>query len=306
MKINRIYKEKYSGCVYNFEVEETHTYIANNIVVHNCHENSTIRGKHGDIMGAEFIEHLHPYTELAIGGGNPLSHPDLIPFLEKCKKFNLIPSMTVNETHFMSNLSLLHHLVDTELIYGLGVSLNEISDEFIEEIIKFENAVIHVINGIVTIAELAALKEKNLKILILGYKEFRRGAAFYQDDRKKQIIDKNKTRLCYALPNIIGENWFSTISFDNLAIKQLNVNSLMSTEDWNKFYMGDDGIDGDFDSATMYIDLVNQEFAKNSCSDVRYPLQSNATKMYNFLRTSIQGAVKQIDDTKIAESFRSL
>ena len=50
-----------------------------------CHENSTPDGLHGDIMNLKFIETLLPYTELAIGGGNPLTHPDLIPFLEKCK-----------------------------------------------------------------------------------------------------------------------------------------------------------------------------------------------------------------------------
>ena len=39
-----------------------------------CHENSTKDGVHGDIMNAKFIDTLHPYTELAIGGGNPLDN----------------------------------------------------------------------------------------------------------------------------------------------------------------------------------------------------------------------------------------
>ena len=46
-----------------------------------CHENSTKNGLHGDLDVA-FIETLKPYTELAIGGGNPLDHPSLVPFLE--------------------------------------------------------------------------------------------------------------------------------------------------------------------------------------------------------------------------------
>ena len=41
-----------------------------------CHENSTCDGKHGNILFAGFIDKLHPYTEIAIGGGNPLAHPD--------------------------------------------------------------------------------------------------------------------------------------------------------------------------------------------------------------------------------------
>ena len=51
-----------------------------------CHEDSNINGKHGDILNAEFINTIKPYTEIACGGGNALSHPDLIPFLIKLKE----------------------------------------------------------------------------------------------------------------------------------------------------------------------------------------------------------------------------
>jgi len=47
-----------------------------------CHEDSTKQGLHGN-LNVGFIETLQPFTELAIGGGNPLDHPDLIYFLEK-------------------------------------------------------------------------------------------------------------------------------------------------------------------------------------------------------------------------------
>ena len=50
-----------------------------------CHENSGPDGKHGKILNVPFLESLHKYTQLAIGGGNVLEHPDLIPFLIWCK-----------------------------------------------------------------------------------------------------------------------------------------------------------------------------------------------------------------------------
>ena len=37
-----------------------------------CHEGSSPFGKHGDILSPSWLDKLHPYTELAIGGGNPL------------------------------------------------------------------------------------------------------------------------------------------------------------------------------------------------------------------------------------------
>ena len=67
-----------------------------------CHENSTIDGLHGN-LNAFFINTLHPYTEVAIGGGNPLEHPDLKRFLIKLKKKNVIANMTINQIHFMNN-----------------------------------------------------------------------------------------------------------------------------------------------------------------------------------------------------------
>ena len=81
------------------------------------------------------------------------------------------------------------------------------------------------------------------------------------------------------LPIIIKENWFEVVSFDNLAVQQLEAERLMSEEDWNQFYMGDDG------SATMYIDMVKKEFAKSSTSTERYPLEDDIKTMFKKIRT---------------------
>ena len=251
-----------------------------------CHENSTRDGKHGDIMPPSFIDKLHPYTEIAIGGGNPLEHPDLVPFLEKLKSLKMIPSMTIRQNDFMDNLDLITELVDKKLIYGLGISLvTTKQDGFIEDVQKFPNAVIHVINGIVTLDELEMLAYHNLKILILGYKEVRRGKdLFYSDLATQSWIMQLRKETYDMLPQIIGCRWFNVVSFDNLAIKQLNPQRLMSKEKWDEMYMGDDGIDGEMTSASMFIDMVERQFAKNSCSMERYPLMNNITDMYNVLR----------------------
>ena len=249
-----------------------------------CHENSTKDGLHGDIMSEGFIDKLHPYTELAIGGGNPLEHPDLVPFLEKCQRLNLIPSMTVNQFHFMRNKDFLKDLVDQRLIYGLGISLTHVTEEFVEAVKEFPNAVIHVINGIVHPTQLESIANNGFKILILGYKEFRRGEVMYQ--HQSAAIEQLKQMLYDRLPRIINEGWFEVVSFDNLAIKQLDARRLMSEEDWSQFYMGDDGQDGNMTSASMYVDMVNREFAKSSTSTERYPLEDDIVTMFAKIRTN--------------------
>lgn len=242
-----------------------------------CHENSVPNGEIGDIMNLKFIDGLHEYTELAIGGGNPLEHPDLVPFLQKCKRLKLIPSMTVNQVHFMKNQSLIQSLVDNQLIYGLGISLVDANNDFVSAVKKIPNAVIHVINGIVTLEQLEKLKAAgNLKILILGYKEFRRGVSLYNS--KKSEIEHIKSILHDVLPEIVNNGWFEAVSFDNLAVQQLDPKRLMSDSQWNEFYLGDDGF------ATMYIDAVNGEFARSSTSTERYPIKDNIKEMFDVVR----------------------
>jgi hypothetical protein len=239
-----------------------------------CHENSTKDGMHGDILNPKFINTLRPYTEMAIGGGNPLAHPDLIQFLEKLKERKIIANMTINQVHFENSQALVRELVDSELIHGLGVSLVDATKEFVELIKQYPNAVIHVINGILKPSDIDVLKDNDIKMLILGYKQFRRGIDWYEV--KHDDITVKQNWLYENLPSIV--NQFKVVSFDNLAIEQLEVNRLMSEEDWNEFYMGDDGM------YTMYIDLVNQKFARCSIAENRYDLLDNIVDMFNVVR----------------------
>lgn len=243
-----------------------------------CHEAATPDGKHGEIMDANFMRYIKPYTELALGGGNVLEHPDFIPFLELCKEKKLIPSITVNQEHFMKNLDLLAELRDKKLIYGLGVSLVYPTDEFVNAVREFPNAVIHVIAGIVSNTSLSKLYDRGLKLLILGYKQFRKGKTYYKSSVDTQVrIDCGINWLKENIKDIIRK--FDVVSFDNLAIKQLDIKSIMTQEEWDQFYMGDDG------QFTMYIDTVNKEFAVSSTSKKRYPYTNETVEeMFNIVR----------------------
>ena len=252
-----------------------------------CHEGSHINGKHSDALHSHVWNTFRPYTEVALGGGSVTGYPDLVPLLERLKSLHLIPNITVRQEEFMSNLPLIRKLTDEKLIYGLGISLsNPNQEDFIKTVKEFPNAVIHVINGIVSLTELRKLANNNLKILILGYKEVRKGKILLANSAQNTIINNNKEALYAFLPKIITERWFDVVSFDNLAIKQLNPKGrFVSDEDWETIYMGDDGLDGEQTSASMYIDLVENEFARNSCDvDHRMPVGNMSVKeMYKIL-----------------------
>lgn len=240
-----------------------------------CYAENNINGKHADLMNLNFLDTIHPYTEIAING-NDLTHPDLIPFLNKMKQKKVIVSMTVNQKHFEKKEDFIKELIDKELIYGLGVSLVNPTNEFIERIKKYPNAVIHTINGLLNKEILDKLSNNGLKILILGYKELGRGIQYKESHN--EIIEENKKWLKHNLKDYL--NKFEVVSFDNLSIKQLDVKSLMSNDEWDSFYQGDDG------SHTLFIDGVKKEFACSSLSRDRYPLKDNIIDMFEVIRNA--------------------
>ena len=241
-----------------------------------CHEGSTSNGKHGDILNEKFINTFHEYQECALGGGDITSHPDLIPFLEKLKKKKVIANITVNQIHFEKEQELIRKLVGERLIYGLGVSLVKPTDKFIDLVKQYPNAVIHTINGILTESDVKAMENNNLKMLILGYKHLRRGNEYFEHERER--IKENQNWLYKNLDDITGK--FKVVSFDNLAIEQLDVKRLMSDKEWDEFYQGDDG------SSTYYIDMVECKFARSSTApfNKRYDLLDSVDEMFKVIR----------------------
>ena len=183
--------------------------------------------------------------------------------------------MTVNQTHFMENWALLKFLCEEKLIYGLGVSLVDANDKFIAKVKEFPNAVIHIINGVVTKEQLDKMADNNLKVLILGYKNFRRGVKYYEEFSEN--VDKNKKMLYDYLEEMLTK--FHVVSFDNLALEQLEVKRLLTEEEWNEFYMGNDG------KYTMYIDLVKEQFALCSVAEKRFDLLDDIKPMFEKVKS---------------------
>lgn len=239
-----------------------------------CHECSTLDGAIADLK-APFLETLRPYTELAIGGGNPLEHPGLVEFLKRMKAQKVICNMTVHLDHFIWSYDMIHSLVDDGLIHGLGISVNrKLLKAEIDEIKKFPNAVVHVIAGIVSPCVLDSLSDNGIKLLILGYKSYGRGKAYVY--RFSDSVYKNILFLRKDLPHLSSH--FPVISFDNLAIEQLCIRDIVGEDQWAKSYMGDDG------QYTMYIDLVKNEYAISSTSE-RHPIvHDNIEDMFKSVR----------------------
>lgn len=243
-----------------------------------CYEGCGPKGKHAD-LNQPFFDTIHSGTEIAING-NDLSHPELFDFLQRMKNRGVIVNMTVNQIHFEKYFDILKAWMNDKLIWGLGVSLVEPTTKFIMMMKQIPNAIIHVINGIVTVPQLIKLADNNFKVLILGYKQLQRGKDYYESNSfyvGELQRDLNKT----LFDEIIPQNWFKIISFDNLALEQLNVREHVNGEAWEKNYLGEDG------QFSFYIDAVDGTFAKNSVAPAneRYSIMDNVDDMFNFIRS---------------------
>lgn len=235
-----------------------------------CHEQSSLNGIHANLT-ANFIVTLRAGTELAIGGGNPLSHPDLIPFLIGLKAQGIIPNITINERHLVHYSNLIEESIAEKLIYGLGISLATYEKSTFDFALNHPNVVFHVICGIADEEKLIALGGEGYKLLVLGYKKKGRGEEYYSKEIQKNILSFYK-----RLP-IITEK-YGIVSFDNLALKQLNIQNRIDPALWEERFMGDDG------QNTMYIDLVKGEYAVSSTSNTRYPILDNIDDMFERVR----------------------
>jgi hypothetical protein len=235
-----------------------------------CHEGSTKNGKHANLCAA-FLDTLRPFTEVAIGGGSVSSHPQIDDFLRDLKKKKILANITVHEKELLSNYERIQRWIDEGLVKGIGVSICSIMNE---KVFKFashnKNTVLHIIAGLTPMEMIESYGGMDLKLLILGYKNWGRGAEYYRNDQKH--IEETMREAEERIDHVFA--MFKVVSFDNLALRQLNIKGHVDDDVWNAFYQGSDA------THTMYVDLVKREFAATSTSEKRCALTETIDEMF--------------------------
>ena len=220
-----------------------------------CHEKSTVEGKHASLDNIYNILRDAPaWTEFALGGGNPLDHPDLIDILSMMKGSDLITNLTVNAVHLGRYKSLLDKIIKEGLVFWLGISYNKFFKDQIKQF-DYEHKVVHMIAWVNSFEEIRDVVLANKKVLILGYKTRWRGEQYFSEIVRLKI---EKTK--WYLPYLIG---FGMLCFDNLGVEQLGPQRFFTDKNWGKMYMWDDG------QHTMYIDAVTNTYAMTSFAKER-------------------------------------
>ena len=180
-----------------------------------CHERSNPQGRAAsveEILTA--IDGLPRGVEVAIGGGDPLSHPYLSTILYEFYKRGFISNITIHQDQVGGLIY--SSIIGPGTYYGVGVSVvDPDSMHYISGIM--DNYVMHLIVGVNKVQDLITLHEKGFrKFLLLGYKTFGRGIDYRLNHN--QEIDNNIRDWKISLSKLIHLSSDTVISFDNLSI----------------------------------------------------------------------------------------
>lgn len=234
-----------------------------------CYINASKEGKHGELIKdsklVSYINSIPEYTELAI---NYAEHPDLEEFLIKLSENNIIVNITINQIDLMKNYERIIDFQKRKLIFGIGISILRLSAELIDIVHHLENVVFHIIIGVSSLKMLHNMPS-DYKILLLGYKTKGRGENVIPD------IKQYKKNLFWVIRK------FNIVSFDNLALNQLDIKNYITKDIWEESYMGEDG------QYSFYIDTVEKKYYKSSLDCVGYLIGNKTIKeMFNHVKNS--------------------
>lgn len=212
-----------------------------------CHESARTDGTECD-----YDELLHKLIglpggiELAIGCN--VFTDKLYDFLKACYERGYICNLTVNQLTIKKHEKMLNKAIQHNYVRGIGISYRGINDCVIPQSLKdYENTVIHVIAGIDDIDEIMKLDAK--KILVLGEKDF----GF---NKGKVDLQSTNHKKWYMYVRKLFDI-FEVVSFDNLALEQLNIKRFLPDSVYEQFYQGEH---------SFYINAVDQTYARSSRS----------------------------------------
>jgi len=250
-----------------------------------CHEGSFPGGKIFNLDRTIKVLSKLPRVpiELAIGGGDILcndSMESVTNFIKWAVDYGFEVNGTINIKSFPRDGSLTPGMLRImSLLDNVGISIEncnlfkEREDEILDTSdpvkvaisgVPWRNKVFHVILGIFSVSDLRDVL-KGLyswdcdKLLILGYKSFGRGKNM--NPLNKELIEEYREVIKDYLHH--EKERTTTIGFDNLALEQLDLKSIVQKNHWEKFYLGEEFTN------SMYIDAVEETFAPTSRSTDR-------------------------------------
>ena len=243
-----------------------------------CYAGSTPKGQHAEFsflqkvirqLSTTYKAQYERMTEFAIGGGNPLEHPEFNKIVELIKENGNIANVTINVSDIPELIKNKERIkVFKKNIRGIGVSLTDVSQvktlvELKKKLDKSDCRItVHLIPELigadmVIAIEKEMLKNQMYKILFLGYKNCGRG----ENQPIMTLTDEDLNKIAEQFGSLSIDTAFANTYKKWL---QDSIESFSYTVTLNE---------GEF---SMFIDGVNKKAYKSSYQlDKGYSLESD-------------------------------
>lgn len=228
-----------------------------------CYQNSTKEGKHADVSYIDSVIRClseHHVFEVAIGGGDPIAHPNFDGILRTCRYYGVVPNFTVSNLDWLDDPDkrekwldfcggIAYSVTSFYSVRELGFAINK----YELPLHKFQ---VQIIEGVINEYHFDQILEEcyyhNLTLTILGYKHTGRGKDFANKKRlhefdwlsivKKKVWHENKS-IRIGVDTVIAEKYKE--QFKNLGVNEI-------------FFTTREG------SFSCYIDAVKQQIGPSS------------------------------------------
>ena len=227
-----------------------------------CYQNSSKGGKHADVSYIDSVIRClseHQVFEVALGGGDPTTHPNFSGILRTCQYYGVVPNFTVSNLDWLKDPDKREKWLDfcggiaysTTSSYGVR-ELGFAIDRYNLPSQKFQ---VQIIEGVVNELQFARILEEcnyhNLTLTILGYKQIGRGKDFAEKRRLYKfdwISLVNKAWNDNRCPRIGVDT--AIVAKHQDALKNIGVDDIFFTTREGSF--------------SCYIDAVKQEIGPSS------------------------------------------
>lgn len=272
----------YKGDIWYSTADETLTY--------SFPERVTLKLAQYNVENIKYlISTMVPGTECNIEGGNNLFKiPDFLEILKLLHDHGIITNITVNIAAVKEYKDLIKDLIDTKLIFALGISIQNyphVDKEDIKIVDSFgSNVVIHAMAGNI---------DKHKLPILTGRKVFIHG--FNPSPKVKAVLEKfekqiNKNILWLKKKISALQSMCLSISFDKLAISQLNPERVLklSEEQYDDLFNDSNAIDdkGNIIFSDMFINLQQNQisFTPQSEKFIQFEKNKSIIELYSKLK----------------------
>lgn len=232
-----------------------------------CYQASNKNGYHSSKETMIYIADacaIMKVFEVALGGGDPISHPDIIDIIKEFKTKKIIANLSTKSTAWLSNDSFRNAIFENCGTVAFSVSTLKETQDIITELKKYSltdhqwgerrKTSLHYVMGSSDIDELSRILslcyDEEMSIVLLGYKINGRGKVFIPHDYSTWIKMINKLRESGKYPTIAID---TKLAKDYKSQLKLLANDILVHPEDGKFSMYIDAVNG-FAGPSSYCD----------------------------------------------------